>query len=209
MSDLRAVYGGAFDPPHVGHVAAAVAARDRLDLAQVLLVPAAVPPHRPAPAASPEARLELVREAVRGHERLAASAVELDRSGPSFTLDTLNQIARDAGPAPLLMVGADAFREIETWSRHEELLARFPVAVHSRAGASARDAVARLPARLRPRVSEDPATKIVPPLLLVLDAELPDVSSRVIRRRLRERLPVTGMVPERVEARIAALGLYR
>jgi len=214
LSPLRpgtlAVFGGTFDPPHRGHLEAALAVRDRLGVERVILVPAAVPPHRPAPAAPFEARLDLVRELIRGRERLDASALERERSGPSFTLDTLNLFSRESSASPpLFVVGADAFRDIRTWSRHEELLARFPVVVHSRAGISPATAVGALPARLRTRVVEGPDVDFMPPLLLLLEADLPDISSRVLRERLRRGAPVTGMLPPPVEARIREQGLYR
>ncbi len=213
MSPFRpgtlAVFGGTFDPPHRGHLEAALAVRDRLGVERVILVPAAVPPHRPPPAASPEARLDLIREAIRGHDRLGVSAIEMEREGPSFTLDTLNLLARESSASPpLFVMGADAFREIRTWSRYEELLARYPVVVHSRAGISPAAAVESLPSRLRPPVTTDLGAPLRPPLLFLLEADLPDVCSRAIRDRLRDRRPVTGLVPEPVAARIAERGLY-
>ncbi len=209
------MFGGTFDPPHLGHLGAALAARDRLGVDQVLLVPAASPPHRPPPEASPEARLDLAREAVRGHDRLGVSAIEQEREGPSFTLDTLNILARDrtsagSGEASLLfVVGADAFREIPTWHRFRELLARYPAVVHPRAGCAPREAAAVLPPELRRRATGDPEAALRPPHILLLDVELPEISSHRIRDRLRRRLPIDGLVPDPVRDRIAERGLYR
>ncbi len=212
---MLAVFGGTFDPLHLGHLGAALAVRDRLGVEQVLLVPAATPPHRPPPVASPEVRLDLVREAIRGHDRLAVSSIEREREGPSFTLDTLNLLVRDrrsavSGESPLLfVVGADAFREIHTWSRYRELLSRYPAVVHPRAGCTTDEAVAPLPPSLRGRVTGDPGAPLRPPLILLLEVKLPDISSRAIRDRLRQRLPIAGLVPDSVRARIAERELYR
>ena len=146
-----AVFGGTFDPPHWGHVRAAEAVRDRMGVEAVWLVPARIPPHRPEPRLAGRERLRLVEEAVSGRDRLLANPVELEREGPSFTIDTLDALAAERPPARggepslLFVVGSDAFREIRTWSRYEQLLERHPVLVHRRSGCSIGEAVAVLP----------------------------------------------------------------
>lgn len=110
--------GGTFDPVHVGHLRAALEIRDALDLAQVRLVPAHVPPHRPQPVASAAQRLAMLRRAVRGVAGLTVDDRELRRAGPSYTVDTLTDLRAQLGRRPLcLLVGDDAFRGLTTWHR--------------------------------------------------------------------------------------------
>ena len=209
-----AVFGGTFDPPHWGHVRAAEAVRDRMGVEAVWLAPARIPPHRATPRLPAEERLRLVEEAVAGRERLLASPVELEREGPSFTIDTLDGLAagrgRPAGEAAVLfVVGSDAFREIRTWSRYEQLLERHPVLVHRRAGCAIAEAVAVLPRRFRARVTADLSAPLLPPRILTLDMDLPDPRSYRIRELLKQQTPVHHLVPPRVADRIAEKGLYR
>ena len=211
-----AVFGGTFDPPHWGHIRAAEAVRDRLGVDEVWLVPAAIPPHRRIPpAVSASERLELVRVAIHGRAGLVASGIELEREGPSFTVDTLDRLAcrrpRPApGEAPLLFVtGSDAFREIRTWSRYVQLLERHPVVVHRRAGCPIPEALAALPVRFRDRVTSDLGAPLIPPRIFTMDTPLPDAASRAIRECIRTGQPVDHAVPPAVALKIARAGSYR
>ena len=209
-----AVFGGTFDPPHWGHVRAAEVVRDHMGVEAVWLVPARIPPHRVTPRLPPEERFQLVEEAVAGRKRLLASAVELEREGPSFTIDTLDALAAgrgrpDGGAAVLFVVGSDAFREIRTWSRYEQLLDRHPVLVHRRAGCAVAEAVMVLPRRFRARVTADLSAPLTSPRILTLDIDLPDPKSYRIRELLKQHTPVDHLVPPRVAARIAERGFYR
>ena len=209
-----AVFGGTFDPPHWGHVRVAEAVRDHMGVEAVWLVPARIPPHRVTPRLPPEERFQLVEEAVAGRKRLLASAVELEREGPSFTIDTLDALAAgrgrpDGGAAVLFVVGSDAFREIRTWSRYEQLLDRHPVLVHRRAGCAVAEAAMVLPRRFRARVTADLSAPLTPPRILTLDIDLPDPKSYRIRELLKQHTPVDHLVPPRVAARIAERGFYR
>jgi len=136
--------GGTFDPPHLGHLAAARSARRELDLDRVLLVVANDPwqkttDRRITPAAQ---RLEMVRAAVAGMEGVEVSSAEIDRGGPSYTIETvlgLRQAAAAAGrPAPevFLIVGGDLVATLPTWQRHQELRDLVTLAVVARPGAA-------------------------------------------------------------------------
>ena len=210
------MFGGTFDPPHWGHVRAAEAVRDRLGVEEVWFVPAAVPPHREtAPRLSAEKRLDLVCAAIRGRPRLAASGIELERPGPSYTLDTLDRIAADrpaggGGEARVIFaVGSDAFREIRTWSRYRDLLARHPVVVVTRSGCPLAEALEAVPGAFRDRVTADPEAPLVAPRIVALDLTLPDPSSRGIRDRVLARAPFGELVPAPVSSRIGERGYYR
>jgi nicotinate-nucleotide adenylyltransferase len=133
------VFGGTFDPPHVGHLVTAVNVRHALGLERVLLVVANRPWQKVGTRAiTPAAdRLALVEAAVRGVEGLEASALELDRGGDSYTADTLREL-RDADPGCELhlVLGADAAAGLETWERASEVRAMCSVVVVDRPGSS-------------------------------------------------------------------------
>ncbi|HEX7324085.1 MAG TPA: nicotinate-nucleotide adenylyltransferase [Rhodanobacteraceae bacterium] len=128
-----AIFGGTFDPVHIGHLRAAWEASEALG-AEVRLVPAKIPPHRPQPLASAAERAELLRVALAGQERLALDLRELDRPGPSYTVDTLQSLRGEIGPArPLvLLIGADAFAGLSTWHQWRRLFELAHVCVLTR-----------------------------------------------------------------------------
>lgn len=136
------IFGGTFDPPHQGHLEAARAARDALDLDAVYLVVANDPWQKSVERAITPAfaRLEMVRALAEDEERLIASAIEIERSGPSYTIDTVEEfLARAARlgapePALYLVVGADLAGQLHTWERARTLAARVVVAVVTRPG---------------------------------------------------------------------------
>jgi nicotinate-nucleotide adenylyltransferase len=132
-----AIFGGTFDPIHFGHLNAAWEAAELLD-AEVRMMPARVPPHRPAPIASAMQRAAMVHAALRDQSRLVLDTRELDRDGPSYTIDTLQGLRAEEGDRPLvLLLGADAFAGLPSWHRWRELFDVAHVAVLHRPGASA------------------------------------------------------------------------
>ncbi|MGH8191103.1 MAG: nicotinate-nucleotide adenylyltransferase [Rhodanobacteraceae bacterium] len=128
-----AIFGGTFDPVHVGHLRAAWEAAELLG-AEARLVPARVPPHRPQPVASAEQRVAMLRAALRGQDRLALDLREIDRAGPSFTFDTLTDLREEMGAERpmVLLIGADAFAGLESWHRWQELFGLAHVCVLTR-----------------------------------------------------------------------------
>ncbi|WP_426285342.1 nicotinate-nucleotide adenylyltransferase [Luteibacter sp. E-22] len=137
MSRTRplAILGGTFDPVHHGHLRAAWEAAEALD-AEVRLVPARTPPHRPPPVADASGRVALLRAALAGQDRLALDTRELDRDGPSYTVDTLASLRADIGPdrSLVLLVGADAFAGLASWHLWRDLFAFAHVGVLTRPG---------------------------------------------------------------------------
>ena len=156
-----------------------------------------------------------MEEAVAGRERLLASPVELEREGPSFTIDTLDGLAagrgrpdgggggavRGSGPTPFRRSGPGAATS-SSWTGT-------PVLIHRRAGCAIAEAVTVLPRRFRARVTADLSEPLIPPRILTLDIDLPDPKSYRIRELLKQHTPVDHLVPPRVAARIAERGLYR
>lgn len=129
-----AIFGGTFDPVHLGHLSVAWEASELLD-ADVHLLPASVPPHRPPPIASAQQRVAMLRAALQGQSRLALDTRELEREGPSYTIDTLLELRAELGERPLvLLIGADAFAGLPGWHRWHELFDLAHIGVLSRPG---------------------------------------------------------------------------
>jgi nicotinate-nucleotide adenylyltransferase len=132
-----AIFGGTFDPVHLGHLSVAWEASELLD-AEVRLLPASVPPHRPAPIASAEQRVAILSAALQGQSRLTLDTRELQRGGPSYTIDTLAELRMEQGERPLvLLLGADAFAGLPSWHRWSELFDVAHIGVLSRPGTEA------------------------------------------------------------------------
>lgn len=182
--------GGTFDPIHLGHLRAAETAREALELDQVLFVPAGQPPHREPPHASPLDRFAMVGLAAAEHARFVASDVELQREGPSYTIDTLGALLAACPEDELvLIVGSDTFPEMRGWRDAERVFALSEVAVVARPGAAAAETAER-------RVSNVAGPGI-------------DVSSSAIRQLLKQRKSVRYLVPPAVADYIEKRGLYR
>ena len=184
--------GGSFDPIHFGHLRAAENAREALSLDEVLFVPAAEPPHKPAFSLSPARdRLAMVVLATADNPSFVPSDLELRRSGRSYTVDTLADLARERrGDEVFLIVGSDTLGEMASWHEPERIFALSTIAVVDRPGAEA--APAPLPGAFILRVSG-------PGLF---------VSASEVRRRVHEGLSVRYLIPEKVAAYIASRGLY-
>lgn len=205
------ILGGTFDPIHFGHLRVAWEAAETLD-AELLMLPAAVPPHRPQPGASAAQRLAMLEAALAGQQRLRADPRELRRAGPSYTIDTLLELRNEVGRArPLvLLVGADAFAGLSTWHRWRELFDHAHVGVLTRPGHGgvfeaelAGEWFARrvdAPATLR----EAPAGRILPIPVTPLD-----ISASAIRGLLAAGRSPRYLVPDAVLALIERDGLYR
>ena len=187
--------GGTFDPPHVGHLTAAVQCLEQLELAEVRLVVAGDPWQKTSagPVTAAHHRLAMTQRAAQGLVGLAVDDREVLRSGPSYTIDTVDQLARDTGRRPVLLLGADAAAGVRTWHRAEELVASVEVAVVGRSTGPLSTTASFL----------DVAT--------VFEVAMPrmDVSSADIRTRLAQGRRVDGMVPAAVIDYIEMHGLYR
>lgn len=132
-----AVFGGTFDPIHLGHLCVAWEASELLD-ADVLMMPSGVPPHRPPPIASADQRVAMLQVALRDQSRLVLDARELTRSGPSYTVDTMIELRGEQGDRPLvLLLGADAFAGLPSWHGWRQLFELAHIGVLSRPGEQA------------------------------------------------------------------------
>jgi nicotinate-nucleotide adenylyltransferase len=191
------ILGGAFNPPHIGHLVCAQEALVQLELDLVTLVPVGEAPHREIEQdPGPEARLEMCELAVRDDERLAVSRIEIDRSGPSYTVDTLRELRARSGDVPVLVLGGDQAATLCDWREPEEILRLATVAVAERTGWE-RGTVAE---RLAP----------LPGAELVRFFPMPriDVSSTLVRHRAARGEPIRYLVPDRVASYIVAGSIY-
>ena len=215
MAARTGVLGGTFDPIHLGHLAVARAALDALALDRVMLLPARRPPHRPVDAsASAEHRLAMVSLAAQADARFVASDLELTRSGPSYTADTLRALHATGLDALQIffLTGADAFAEIATWHEYPAVASLAHFVVCARPGTPVETMPARVPAlaeRMRLVRPGGPPLEAAPrPCVFLLDFPTPDISSTVIRARARSGQALAGLVPPDVETYIRRHGLY-
>jgi nicotinate-nucleotide adenylyltransferase len=211
------ILGGTLDPIHLGHLDAALAAREALRLDSVIITPAHVPPHRSRPVTSAYHRFAMAALAINGVDGLLVSDMELVAAGPSYTADTLVRLREqsDLHASQLFFItGADAFAEIETWSRYPDVLDLSNFVVVSRPGASLRELRERLP-QLRERMRLPLSARSAPPVrqaqttIFLVDAPTTDVSSTEVRRRIGDGESLSGLVPLPVEQHIRQHGLYQ
>ncbi len=196
------VFGGTFDPIHLGHLRAAEEFGAALSLSRVLLVPCARPPHRPGPpAASPADRLEMVRRAAEGNPLLVPCDLEVVRQGPSYTSLTLETLAvAMPGEELVLAMGADAWREFPTWNRPQVVLELAKVAVLARPGIAPFPLPEGLPPGLRALFAARVESLPVTPL---------DISASRVRALAAAGGSIRYLVPEPVRDFIRERGLYR
>jgi nicotinate-nucleotide adenylyltransferase len=189
------LFGGTFDPPHLGHLRLAEEARESLALDRVVFIPARVPPHKRSRRVSPPAvRLRLLRAALRG-TGFRIDTLELGRRGPSYTVETLELLhARHPRAEFFLLAGADSLRDLPTWREPDRILELAVLAVARRPGVGA--ARNRLPAAWRRRIA-------------FLDNPPLDVASSDLRARIAAGRSIRFLVPAAVERLVSRLGLYR
>ncbi|HZP66437.1 MAG TPA: nicotinate-nucleotide adenylyltransferase [Rudaea sp.] len=210
MSPL-AILGGTFDPVHIGHLRVAWEAAEALD-ADVRLMPANVPPHRPAPAAGAEHRVRMLRAALAGQARLTLDTRELERGGASYTFDTLRELRTElGGERPvILLVGADAFAAFSSWHRWQEIFALAHIAVLTRPGHHP-----RLPAELAAAVAARQASGAAElrraPANRVLNLPVTplEISASAVRALLAAGREPRWLLPEALLAEPALLDVYR
>jgi nicotinate-nucleotide adenylyltransferase len=190
------ILGGMFNPPHLGHLALARAAVEDLGLERVLLTPVLVPPHKPAkwdPGA--EHRLQMCRLLTHGDPHVGVCTLELERPGPSYTVDTLRSIHASQPEAELtLIVGADVARTLGSWRRPQEILGLARLAVAERDGSTRQEVIDGL----APLGCE----------ILFLTMPRHEISSTLVRRRVASGEPIEELVGTEVAGYISEHDLY-
>ncbi len=186
------IFGGTFDPPHVGHIVAACHAGWAAGLDEVWMVVAREPWQKEGsrPITDPAVRLRLVEAAIEGIDGLVASDLELHREGPTYTIDTVEQMRRDRSTVEVsLIVGADAAAGLDTWHRADELRHMVDIVVVNRPGY---------------------ASAGVPPGWSCRSVEIPglEISGTDLRRRVAAGEPIHGLTPARAAVMIVDERLY-
>jgi nicotinate-nucleotide adenylyltransferase len=211
MEEPIVILGGTFDPVHVGHLRVALEAAETLG-APVRLMPAHVPPHRPAPVASAAQRVAMLRAALAGQDRLRLDTRELDRSEPSYTIDTLRGMRAEFGASRslILLLGADAFAGLPTWHCWRELFDLAHIAVMTRPG---HDSLlsADLAADIAARRAQSAADLRATPSGKVLDLPVTplEVSASAVRAMLCAGRDPRWLVPDALLADPRLLAVYR
>jgi len=206
-----AILGGTFDPVHLGHLRVAWEAAEALD-AQVRLMPANVPPHRPVPVASAQQRVRMLEAALARQDRLTVDTRELRRDGASYTFDTLRELRSEvASSQPLiLLLGADAFAGLPAWHCWIELFELAHIVVLTRPG-HAPSWSAELAAEIAPRRARAVAQLRRSPAGMVF--ELPvtplEISASAVRTLLAAGREPRWLLPEALLADASLLSVYR
>ena len=185
------LFGGRFDPVHVGHLMVAQSALEALGLGELWFIPARTPPHKKA-AAAPEKRFEMLLLATNAHPQFRVSRLEIERTGASYTFDTVREVRAQRPEDELFFItGADAYRDIASWHRARELVSSVSMVALS-----------------RPHHTLDQIEPYFKERVRLLDTPLWEVSSTEIRRRLAQEESVRYLVPEPVESYLAKNPLY-
>jgi len=211
-----AIFGGTFDPIHLGHLRSAEEVREKFELDRVLFVPSHVPPHREeAPAASPDERLEMVRLAIGANPAFRASDIEMKRAGRSYTIDTVRELLEGMSPLDslYLIVGYDAFSLFASWKDWREILALCHVIVTSRPGVGESLGVEQIPVAAREAFCYDQIReRFVNELgksILFIELTGLAVSASQIRKMRREERSIRYLLPDNVQSYIESRGLYQ
>ncbi len=201
------VLGGTFDPVHSAHLAVADQALRHLHLDRVLFMPCSTPPHKPNRSILPaEHRMAMLERAIAGDRHFELSTLELDRGGISYSWDTLEAL-QQAHPEDrfFFILGADALDGLENWHRARELVSKYSLIVCDRRPAES--VKEPLPDWISERIRSDNTTD--EPSILRNQVRLPAISSREIRNRVQEGLPIDTLVPSAVDRYIRDLDLYQ
>jgi len=189
------IFGGTFSPPHRAHLRVAEEALQQFALSEVLFVPSGIPPHKAEnDVVDKEHRYQMVQRMIAGHAGLAVSRIEIDRAGPSYTIDTLRSLGTSLGKEMCFIVGADLLLDITTWREPDALLRSVPFVLAPRHG------VARV------RFEEAPFRCAQ---LHFLDMEEVDLSSTWVRDRIARGEACAKWITPAVSAYITEHRLYR
>jgi nicotinate-nucleotide adenylyltransferase len=196
--EVSGIMGGTFDPVHNGHLAAARQLRDVANLGEVWLMPNAMPPHRSAaPVAGADDRLQMVQLAVDRQPGLLPSALEVDRGGASYTIDTVRELARRFPGRPFaILLGSDAALQIRSWHDADALLEEAHFVIFN-----------------RPETTLAPQTLhelgFAPARTQIVHLDTPAIAAHQVRDRLARGAPIDDLVPAAVADYIRAHQLYQ
>lgn len=197
------IFGGSFDPVHMGHLFMAECCRESCALDQVLFLPAAISPHKQdSQPTDSNARAEMLRLAIGGHEAFELSTLELDRGGVSYTVDTLAELLKQHPGAELfLLMGGDSLEQFKTWYQPDRICELATLVAVGRAGSPRPDLNVLADITTPARIAEMQRVQFEMPLV--------QFSSSEIRRRVACGLSIRYQTPRAVEEYIRHHGLYR
>ncbi len=190
------IFGGTFNPPHIGHLIVAEYIREEAKLDKVIFIPCSTPPHKQdknylSRIASPEHRFEMVKIAIKGNPYFEVSDIEIKRGGISYTIDTINQlIEKFKNDEFYLLIGADQFKEFHTWRSPYEIVKKVKLIVFNRPN----------------YIIPDTEFSKFAEFITVPNIE---ISASSIRKRIKDGKSIKYLVPDEVEKYIYANGLYR
>ncbi len=197
------VFGGTFDPVHVGHLVLAEQCREQARLDQVWFIPSARPPHKlDRPLAPFGQRVEMLNLAIAGHAAFRVNEVEKERPGPSYTADTLDLLHQRYPETDLaLILGADCLPDLQYWHDPARIVARATLLIAGRPGWTLWSAEELQTALRLPTADSIRQERVVMPQI--------DIASRDLRQRVREGRSIRYLVPRAVECYIVEHKLYR
>ena len=206
-TDLRpkriGILGGTFNPIHIGHLIMAEEVCKRHHLSKVIFIPAYTPPHKYVDdLTDARHRFQMTKEAINENDKFEVSDLEIKRKGKSYTIDTVNEILGHYGEEceVFLIMGADSLNELELWKDIRKLSQLCHFVIVNRPGFSTEASP-----RLTELIGDD---NIVDIEKLRIEIEPVGISSTEIRKRLKDRIEIKGLVPECIEAYIKEHGLY-
>jgi nicotinate-nucleotide adenylyltransferase len=216
------LFGGTFNPIHNGHLWAAAEVKNRFHLDQIYLIPAAVPPHKTSDmVTSADDRLQMINLAIADISGITVADIELRRPGPSYTIDTVQHFKQTLkkGSRIFLMLGLDAFLEIHAWKSYKELLEQIAFIIIARPAKAYPKAQqgrktledyfkSALSANYELSARGDTYTAEGKQLIHFCDVSALDISSTVIRKKVKEKQPIEDWVPPQVAEYIQLKGLY-
>ena len=208
------IFGGTFNPIHCGHLRSAEDVREAFSLERIYFVPSARPPHKSSEDLAPaEHRLKMVELAIADNPFFAASSVELERSGPSYSIDTIRYFLTTFRPSSLaFIIGIDAFRELHLWKEYEHIPTLCDIIVTSRPGEDASSFADILPVALKSSVWYDSSVSryrhVSEHWLLLHNITGFFIASSTIRTMIRHGRSIRYLVPYAVEAYISQHHLY-
>ena len=205
------ILGGTFNPVHIGHLRGGIAARDALGLEALRFMPASLPPLKHAPAVSASHRMAMLALALAGLPGLSVDGRELERAGPSYTIDSLHEIRETMGPTASItfILGGDSVAQLHRWHRWREITSLVNLAILSRPGAPEVEDAEVLAWLKEHELAIDQWQQPEKGAVCWLEQPLLDVSSSVLRDMIARRKNVSFLLPAAVIEYIENHGLYR
>ncbi len=192
------IFGGTFSPPHIGHISSALHFRDALSLDTLIIIPTNIPPHKQVQSNAPLHRLEMTKLAFEGCKRAYVSDYEIQKSGKSYTAETLKHFKEDDTELYFLC-GTDMFLTLESWYR-PDIICSLATIVLAKRDSLCDDEIKKADKLLKQKFNAR---------TLMLENKVTELSSSEIRKMIKEGKSVKGLISDSVYAYITEKGLYR